>query len=43
MKVTTTTFPCRSWRDRRLPSCVVKLNAGAGPILGKAHARRWPG
>src|SRR5262245_42140398 len=36
MKVTATTLPCRSWRASRVPPCVVRLNAGAGPIFGRS-------
>src|SRR5712692_8783252 len=35
MKVTATTFPRSSLRESRWPSWVIKLNSGAGPILGK--------
>src|SRR5215510_5361459 len=36
MKVTATTLPRRSLRASRAPSCVVRLNAGAGPIFGRS-------
>src|SRR5215475_420757 len=36
MKVTATTLPRRSLRESRAPSCVVRLNAGAGPIFGRS-------
>ena len=36
MKVTATTLPRRSLRASRTPSCVVRLNAGAGPIFGRS-------
>src|SRR5262245_5340261 len=35
MKVTATTLPCSSCRESRWPSCVVRVNSGAGPIRGR--------
>src|SRR5437016_12182295 len=44
MNVTATTFPRRSRRDIRAPSCVVSVNTGAGPILGRplVPPAAWP-
>ena len=35
MKVTATTLPRKSAKVTRLPSCEIKVNSGAGPIVGQ--------
>ena len=44
MNVTATTFPRRSRRDMRAPSCVVSVKSGAGPILDRRASGfgAWP-